>query len=157
MDNQTPDSACTASAIFSGVKTNYDTLGYDSKVKYATPNSVTSENEVTTVLKWAQDAGKNTGFVTTARVTHATPAALYAHTVDRNYECDVKIPLEDTISKDIAWQLVHQNPGNQVNVILGGGRPAFFPKDVYEKKYSNKTSKSANGVKWLLFWFLKIC
>ena len=131
------------------MKTNYDTLGYDSEVKYATPNSVTSENEVTTVLKWAQDAGKNTGFVTTARVTHATPAALYAHTVDRNYECDGKIPVEDTISKDIAWQLVHQNPGNQVNVILGGGRPAFFPKVVYEEKYSNKTTKSANGVNLL--------
>ena len=39
------------------------------------------------------------GLVTTTRVTHATPAALYAHTVNRNYECDGEIPQEDTDSK----------------------------------------------------------
>ena len=61
VDNQTPDSACTASAIFSGVKTNYDTLGYDSTVEKDNPASVTSSNEVTTVLKWAQESGRNTG------------------------------------------------------------------------------------------------
>ena len=62
------------------MKTNYDTLGYDSQVEYGNPSSVNSENEVSTVIKWAQEAGKNTGIVTTARITHATPAALYAHT-----------------------------------------------------------------------------
>ena len=30
----------------------------------------------------------DTGFVTTARVTHATPAALYARTANRGWECD---------------------------------------------------------------------
>ena len=30
----------------------------------------------------------STGFVTTARATHATPAALYAHSVDRGFESD---------------------------------------------------------------------
>ena len=44
--------------------------------------------EVTTVLTWAQEAGMDTGFVTTARITHATPAALYAHTYDRYWEGD---------------------------------------------------------------------
>ena len=39
------------------------------------------------------------GLVTTTRVTHATPAALYAHTVNRDYECDGEIPQEDTDSK----------------------------------------------------------
>ena len=28
------------------------------------------------------------GIVTTARVAHATPGALYAHTADRDWECD---------------------------------------------------------------------
>ena len=56
--------------------------------------------------------------VTTARVTHATPAALYAHTVERDYECDSKIP---TASKavDIASQLIHNDPGKNINVMLG--------------------------------------
>ena len=126
VDNQTPDSACTASAIFSGVKTNYDTLGYDSTVEKDNPASVTSSNEVTTVLKWAQESGRNTGnslvlpkqellfqmslfyislgLVTTTRVTHATPAALYAHAVNRDYECDGEIPQEDTDSKGKIFQ-----------------------------------------------------
>ena len=39
------------------------------------------------------------GLVTTTRVTHATPAALYAHTVNRDYECDGEIPQEDNDSK----------------------------------------------------------
>ena len=54
--------------------------------------------------------GKSVGLVTTTRVTHATPAALYAHTVDRNWESDVDmvdIDAADTCSiKDIATQLV---------------------------------------------------
>ena len=75
----TPDSACTASAIYSGVKTCIETMGYDSTVRVGNTSSVTPDNEVETILTWAQKAGKATGFVTTARVTHATPAALYAH------------------------------------------------------------------------------
>ena len=31
------------------------------------------------ILKWAQQAGKSVGIVTNTRVTHATPAAAYAH------------------------------------------------------------------------------
>ena len=34
----------------------------------------------------------NTGLVTTARVTHATPAALYAKTANRDWECDLVLP-----------------------------------------------------------------
>ena len=44
------------------------------------------------------------GLVTTTRVTHATPAALYAHTVNRDYECDGEIPQEDTDSKGKIFQ-----------------------------------------------------
>ena len=36
---------------------------------------------------------------------------------------------------DIAWQLVHQDPGDKLKVILGGGRPAFLPKNLYERIY----------------------
>ena len=39
--------------------------------------------QVSTVLDWAQEGGMATGLVTTARVTHATPAALYAKTAYR--------------------------------------------------------------------------
>ena len=127
VDNQTPDSACTASAIYSGIKTNYGTLGYDSSAIRKNISSVQPSNQVETILSWAQKAGKATGFVTTARVTHATPAALYAHVVERDYECDSVIPEGDTTSVDIASQLVYHSPGQDLKVMLGGGRQAFTP------------------------------
>jgi alkaline phosphatase len=111
-DYQTADSASTASALFSGVKTKYKTIGYDSSIERNDPSSMLTATEVTTVMTWAQEAGMDTGFVTTARVTHATPAALYAHSYTRYYECDRDNESEDEMPppkgakrKDIAWQL----------------------------------------------------
>ena len=46
-------------------------------------DSMLTTPEVDTVLDWAQAEGMMTGLVTTARVTHATPAALYAKTSHR--------------------------------------------------------------------------
>lgn len=71
------------------------------------------------MIKWAQDAGKRTGFVTTTRVTHATPSALYAHSPSRDYETNSKIPVQYKNSlKDIGRQLVEDEPGNKINVRL---------------------------------------
>ena len=42
----------------------------------------------------------SSGLVTTARVTHATPAALYAKTAQRQWECDKLMP---TDSPEQAW------------------------------------------------------
>ncbi len=80
------------------------------------------------------------GIVTTTRVTHATPAALYAHTCDRDWECDHKVPNGMEAPEgthDIAWQLVRNRPGNATNVIFGGGLSAFIPGQEKEK-YSTK-------------------
>ena len=42
----------------------------------------------------------STGFISTARATHATPAALYAHSTDRNWESDKGLKdAEDDYSK----------------------------------------------------------
>lgn len=72
-------------------------------------------------MKWAQDAGKRTGIVTTTRITHATPAAIYAHIPNRDYESDSPIPAElKATMKDIARQLVEDDPGRKLNVRVGG-------------------------------------
>lgn len=58
-----------------------------------------------------------TGFVSTTRVTHATPAALYAHTPSRYWEDDSKVPpTSRKFCKDIALQLVDFEPGKNINV-----------------------------------------
>lgn len=62
-------------------------------------------------------AGKSTGLVTTTRVTHATPAALYAHAASRYWEDDGKVPpAARTSCKDIARQLLEEEPGRNINV-----------------------------------------
>jgi len=62
-------------------------------------------------------AGKSTGLVTTTRVTHATPAALYAHAASRYWEDDGKVPpAARTSCKDIARQLLEDEPGCNITV-----------------------------------------
>ncbi len=41
---------------------------------------------VKTIAEILDEQGRSIGFVTTARITHASPASGYAHTADRNYE-----------------------------------------------------------------------
>lgn len=112
-DKQVPDSAGTATALFCGVKTKYKVLGLDSTVNQTSM----TQGQVHSIMKWAQAAGKRTGVVTTTRITHATPAALYAHIPNRDYESDSPIPAElKKTMKDIARQLVEDEPGSKFNV-----------------------------------------
>ena len=56
-----PDSASTATAMFSGVKTYSWTLGYDSQILPEDPESVKDATQLPTILDWAQAGGKKTG------------------------------------------------------------------------------------------------
>lgn len=119
-----PDSAGTATALFSAIKTKYGVIGLD-----ATSEKYSMEKgKVQGLMTWAQKEGKRTGFVTTTRVTHATPAALYAHTPERDYEADEAVPAGSSLM-DIAQQLVRGVPGSNLNVIMGGGRVAMGDPD----------------------------
>ncbi|XP_038817650.1 alkaline phosphatase, tissue-nonspecific isozyme-like [Salvelinus namaycush] len=58
VDFQIPDSSSTATAYLCGVKTNLNTVG----VNAAARNGICKTqkgNEVTSILKWAKDAGRN--------------------------------------------------------------------------------------------------
>ncbi|XP_065157100.1 alkaline phosphatase-like [Atheta coriaria] len=118
-----PDSMATATALFTGVKTNQRTGGVDATVQQNDcPRSLLPETRLESFFTWAQRAKMSTGFVTTTRVTHATPAALYAHTASRYWECEATMPPNATQCKDIARQLIEDMPGKNINVIMGGGR-----------------------------------
>ncbi|XP_018331967.1 alkaline phosphatase 4-like [Agrilus planipennis] len=123
VDKQVPDSAATATSIFSGIKTRYKMLGLDQTNYGDIFNPITyEEGKLEGIMKWAQDAGKDTGIVTTTRITHATPAATYANINHRDWECDSKVPPEYRSQvKDIPRQLVEDAPGKNFRVILGGG------------------------------------
>lgn len=67
----------------------------------------------------------STGIVTTTTVTHASPSGAYAHIADRDWENDLKVSesgKDPEFCDDIAEQLVFNQPGRNINVILGGGR-----------------------------------
>jgi len=139
-----PDSAATASAMYTGQKTTFFTMGYDSSVEISKPESVGPDAEQTTMLDWAQAAGKRTGFVTTTRMSHATPAALYAKTVNRFWEGDNNIlesikkgavtedQIKDNNVKDISRQLIESEAGQKIDIMLGGGRASFQPESYKE-------------------------
>jgi len=133
-DAQTSDSAGTATALLAGVKTNIGVIGMNQNVGRLDCDSAVDENTfVKSILHYAQDAGKSTGIIATPRITHATPAAAYAHVPDRNFETDTDVqgfadmlPNELCLDiPDIASQLIDNN--SQIQVLLGGGRSKFLP------------------------------
>ncbi|NWX25885.1 PPBT protein, partial [Notiomystis cincta] len=134
---QVPDSAGTATAYLCGVKANEGTLGVSAAVTRDRCNT-TKGQEVTSILRWAKDAGKAVGIVTTTRVTHATPSAAYAHSANRDWYSDGEMP-PDALEggcKDIARQLVENIP--EIEVILGGGRKYMYPKNVSDVEYPHE-------------------
>lgn len=57
-----PDSCSTATALFSGVKVNHQTLGVDATVQANDcESSLKPETRLKTIIDWAQEAGKSTG------------------------------------------------------------------------------------------------
>ena len=57
-------------------------------------------------------SGKWTGVISTARITHATPAAAYASVPEREWESDADLPDDAAGScKDIAAQLIDTDHG----------------------------------------------
>ena len=141
VDAQTPDSAGTMTAMMSGVKTDVGVIGVDEDIVRGDCSTVAG-NELVTALELAELSGKSTGVISTARITHATPAATYAKSADRNWE-DISDMPEAAVAagcKDIALQLVEFETNlkarypkakkvNGIEVVMGGGRRHFLPKD----------------------------
>ncbi|MDT0595897.1 alkaline phosphatase [Glaciecola petra] len=140
VDAQTPDSAGTMTAMVSGIKTDVGVIGVDEDIERGNCATVAG-NEVVTALELAELRGKSTGIISTARITHATPAATYAKSADRNWE-DISDMPEDAITDgciDIADQLVNFEANLEarfegvdidgIEVVFGGGRRHFLPRD----------------------------
>lgn len=62
VDRQVPDSAATATALFSGVKANYYTMGLDGTAQFnVCRTDVEAKAKVSSIIDWAIAAGKSTG------------------------------------------------------------------------------------------------
>ena len=145
-DSITTDSAPSAVAMTTGVKTRNNVLGLNEKSvwKECGPSQGT---DVTTMAEIAKTIGMATGAVSTARITDATPAAMYAHTAHRSWESDADLTEEAAKNGciDIARQLVDFRYGDGLDVMFGGGRMNFLPETMADPEYSDKKGKRKDG------------
>lgn len=102
------DSAASATALASGVKSYNGAIGMD-----------VHKQPVTTVLHRAKAKGLKTGLAVTSQIVHATPAAYVAHNVSRkNYDQIADSFYDDRI-----------NGEHKVDIMLGGGTDFFIRSD----------------------------
>ena len=152
-DAQVSDSAPTASAILAGVKLRNGVIGLGPE---ALEDDCVGANgkAIPSIFDFAQGTGRATGIISTARITHATPAATYAHTPQRDWEADSDMPVaaKSAGCLDIARQLVEQPVGSKLDLILGGGRSNFLPSTTSDPEYPNTKGRRTDGLDLTATW-----
>lgn len=144
-NQQTSDSAPTATAMVAGIKTNDGAISTDPAMdRNETDASVVAAHSVKTILEQAEERGMSTGVVSTARITHATPAVNYAHIGNRDWENNTSLPAGATV-KDIAAQLIDMPYGDGIEVVLGGGRSNFTTNTMADPEYPTRTGSRTDG------------
>jgi len=152
-DQQTPDSAGTMTAIMTGVKTRAGVIGV-SQQPLRQDCVGARGHELVTTLELAAAAGMSTGAVTTTRITHATPAATYAHLPERNWEVDAELTPEAKAAgcKDFAAQLIDFPTANGLTVAMGGGRTEFMRAGVADPEYAGQVGRRLDGRDLIAEW-----
>jgi alkaline phosphatase len=102
-----PDSANTATTLYTGVKSYNNAIGVD-----------IYERPLETILKTAAKLGKSTGLVTSVPIDHATPGAAAAN-VNRRAKYDLNAPGAAPLDNILQQELRIYQP----TVLLGGGHP----------------------------------
>jgi len=142
---QVADSAGTASAIMTGVKTN---IGVINMPPEHMPGVCAGAGDaaLSSLAAAAERGGRATGVVSTARLTHATPATVYAASPSRNWESDGDLPEEAVANgcQDIAAQIL-DFPGDGLEIALGGGRSNFLPETAQDPEYPDRTGRRRDG------------
>lgn len=151
-NRQTPDSAGTMTAMATGVKSFAGAISVDARAGRGECASMAGHERVS-LLDLAEVGGLKTGIVTTTRITHATPAALFARSVDREWETDRGIPpsQRDAGCPDIALQLIEYAPGS-IDVVFGGGRRAFLPGETTDPEDTDQRGHRGDGRNLIAEW-----
>ena len=156
-DQQTSDSAPTMTAMVTGYKGREGQLSVNhTTTRGECDAAVIASKSLPTILEQAAAAGKSTGVVSTARITHATPAATYSHTSVRDWEADNNIrafeaayglPAGSCTVKDIAAQLIDVSPAVRASlkVAMGGGRSYFYPNSVFDPENTSSRGVRTDG------------
>src|SRR5690606_37366625 len=152
-DAQTPDSAGTMTAIASGVKTRIGHVGVGPGAAHADCAGA-GASTLLTLLELAESAGMATGIVTSTRLTHATPAAMYAHVPARGWESDGDLPETARIEgcQDIATQFVGSPFGDGPDVTLAGGWAQFVPQGTEHPEHGDVGGRRSDGNNLVEAW-----
>ena len=133
-DAQVTDSAPSMAAYMTGVKMNNEVISMSANTVAIDPGKDANGNKLvnkcgtgngtpaTTLLELAKAKGFAAGVVSTARVTHATPAATYAHICHRDLENDIAAAL---VPGGTGYNSALGTTG--LEVVLGGGAQFFTP------------------------------
>jgi len=127
-DSITADSAPTMTAMMTGQNTNAGVIGLDDTTEYADFNGDGDGRRVRTLLEQAKRRDMKVGVISTARITHATPAATYAHINDRNDENAIAL---QALPGDATYNTAL---GDGVDLLFGGGRQYFLPSSVVDEE-----------------------
>lgn len=152
-NQQVPDSAGTATAMYTGVKTSAGVLGVGPDVARG-DCAATDAGALPSFWDAASDAGMRLGLVSSARITHATPAAAYAHSSERNWEYDGEMTddMRAEGCRDIAAQFVDRNI---IDVAMGGGRRSFQRDTDLQPDYPDQMGRRTDGVSLTDAWQMK--
>ncbi len=127
-DSITPDSAPTMTAMMTGVNTNQSVIGFGEGTE---PNDFNRDGDGPaqwTLLELAKARGMKVGVVSTAEITHATPAATFAHINQRNNQNAIALQALPTAAT------YNGRLGKGIDVVLGGGRRHFLPTTVTDEE-----------------------
>ncbi len=127
-DHITADSASAMTAMMTGIETNSGVIGFGSATEFGDFNGDGDGPPLPTLLEAAKQRGMKVGIVTTARVTHATPAACYAHIDDRDQEADIAL---QAFPGDAGY---NRTLGTGLDLLMGGGRQFFVPTSVIDEE-----------------------
>ena len=127
-DSITPDSAPTMSAMMTGINTNQSVIGFDAATEPSDFNRNGDGQKSWTLLELAKARGMKVGVVSTATITHATPAATYAHTNQRNDENGIAL---QALPTDVTY---NRRLGRGVDILMGGGRQFFVPNGTMDEE-----------------------
>ena len=154
-DAQVTDSAPSLAAYMTGVKMNNEVISMSTNTVAVPPvldangnllgNNCGSSNgtSVTTLAEIAKKQGLSVGVVTTTRVTHATPAATYAHICHRDLENDIAAAM---VPGGTGFNSALSKTG--LDVVLGGGSQFFKTKAAGGKRADGRdliTEMKTNG------------
>src|SRR3546814_1446219 len=134
-------------AIATGVKTHIGAIGVSAGRHNDCAQSL--DHRLQSWLALAADAGMGTGIVTTARLTHATPAATYAHVPNRGWESDASLPVaaREAGCRDIASQFIDfAREQDAPKVVLAGGAREFLPDEEVKPGGRGKRKDGSNLV-----------